>query len=64
MHVDSLRGWAKDLGLYSKHTENSPKCCKRGGCMITFVFQKAHSGCSMEKGLSEIIHIKASAQKL
>lgn len=63
-HVDSLRGWAKDLGLYSKYTGNSLKCFKQGGCMISFVFQKAHSGFFMEKRLSEIIHVKASVQGL
>lgn len=63
-HVDSFRGWAKDLGLYSKHIGNSLKCFKQRGCMISFVFQKAHSGCSMEKKLNEIICVKASAQEL
>lgn len=57
-------GQAKDLGLCSKHTGNSMECFKQGGGRISFVFQKAHSGCLLEKGLNEIIHLKAFAQRL
>lgn len=32
--------------------------------MISFVFHKAHLGCPVEKGLNEIIHIRAFALDL
>lgn len=32
--------------------------------MISFLFQRAHSGCCVENGLSETIHVKDFAQGL
>ena len=37
---------------------------QQGGCMISFVFQKAHLGCRLENGLNEVFHVKGFAQGL
>lgn len=58
----SLRGWAEDLGLYLKYSGNSQKCYPLRGCVISFVFQRAPSGCHRGEGLSMAIHVMGFAQ--
>ena len=54
-----LRVW-----VFVLSTGNSLKPLKQEGCTISFVFQKAGSGCQVENGLNEIICVKGFAQVL